>query len=108
VRILKYILLFFALLILLFLGYGSEVSVNKSIQEAWRISQDESKYPLWLDGFKSMELLSGERYKEGSTYKIIINPGDGQPDFEMIETLVSIKENESVEMHFDSEMIDFK
>jgi len=116
-RFLKYILFILVALLLLLLAigllkssvsYGSEITVNKPIQEAWAVSQDETKYHLWLEGFKSMELLSGEKYKEGSTYKVIVNPGEGQEDFEMIETLVSIKENESVEMHFDSEMMNFE
>ena len=87
--------------------YGAEIKVNKSVEEAWAVSQDESKYPLWLKGFKSMELLSGEKAKVGSTYKVIVNPGEGQEDFEMIETLKSIKENEHVKMHFVSDMMDF-
>ena len=87
--------------------YGHEITVNKSVEEAWAVSQDESKYGEWLEGFKSMELISGEKFKEGSKYKIIVDPGEGQPEFEMTETLVSIKEFDHVEMSFDSEMMDF-
>ena len=43
----------------------------------------------------------------GSTYKVIVNPGNGQPDFEMIETLESIKEFEKVRLLFDSDVMDF-
>ena len=55
-----------------------------------------------------MELISGERNEVGSKHKVIVNPGEGQPDFEMIETLIAIKEFDHVEMHFDSEMMDFE
>lgn len=88
--------------------YGSEIVTNKSVEEAWAVSQDESKYDQWLDGFKSMELIEGEHAQPGSKYRIIVNPGEGQEDFEMIETLISIKEYEHVEMHFDSDMMDFE
>lgn len=71
------------------------------------VTQDDSKYKQWLEGFQSMELLEGEKFKEGSKYKVVVNPGDGRPEFEMIETLVAFNEFENVKMHFDSEFMDF-
>ncbi len=88
--------------------YGAEIVVNKPIEEAWAVSQDESKYSLWLEGFQSMELIDGEYGEPGSKYKIVVIPQEGQPEFEMIETLVSKADNESVHMLFDSEMMDFE
>lgn len=116
-KILKYLLFAIIGLVVIFFGiglmkssvsYGHEVTVDKSVKEAWAVAQDEAKYAQWLKGFKSMELLSGEKGKVGSTYKIVVNPGDGQPDFEMIETVKSVKEFDHVEMHFDSEFMDFE
>ena len=116
-KILKYILYGIVLLVLLYLSfglfnpsvsYGHEIKVDKPLKEAWAVTQDEAKYPEWLEGFQSMELISGERMKAGSKYKIIVNPGNGQPDFEMIETLNEIKEFEYVDMHFDSDFMDFE
>ena len=116
-KILKYILIAILILVVIFfafgifqpsVSYGHEISVNKPIEEAWAVSQDETKYPLWLEGFQSMELLEGEPFQVGSKYKVIVNPGDGQPEFEMIETIVSIKDFDHVEMHFDSEFMDFE
>ena len=116
-KILKYILFAVLGLIVLFLSlgliypsvsYGHEIKVDKSIEEAWAVSQDETKYGEWLEGFKSMELISGEKYQTGSKYKVVVAPGNGQPDFEMTETLVSIKEFDHVTMHFDSEAMDFE
>ena len=107
--ILGFILLFFLIgLIKPVTKYGHTITVDKSIEEAWGVTQDESKFDQWLKGFKSMELISGEKNEVGSKHKVIVNPGEGQPDFEMIETLISIKEFEHVEMHFDSEMMDFE
>ena len=88
-------------------SYGHEITVNKPVKEAWAVHKDESKYHLWLEGFKSIELISGEKEAIGSKYKVIVNPGEGQGDFEMIETLVSITANDHVTLHFDSDMMIF-
>jgi len=115
-KILKYILFaIIGLIVLLLLvglmkpsvSYGSEVSVDKPVKEAWAVLQDDDKYALWLDGFKSEEQMSGVKGEVGSTSKVIVNPGEGQEDFEMVQTLKSIKEFEHVEMEFDSDMMDF-
>lgn len=115
-KLLKRILLFVLLILVAFLllgmlkpkvNYGHEIIVNKPIEEAWAISQDHSKYHLWLKGFKSMTHIDGEYMAVGSKYKVIVNPGEGQPDFEMIETLRDIKENEYVTLDFESDMMDF-
>lgn len=116
-KILKYSLYVVIVLVILFfatglmspsVGYGHEITVDKPIEEAWAVTQDESKYKLWLEGYKSMELLSGQKGAVGSTYKVIVNPGEGQQDFEMIETVTSIKEFDHVKMSFDSDVMDFE
>ncbi len=116
-KILKYLVLLIAVLVLLVLAvgfihpevdYGSEITVSKSVEESWAVSQDESKLALWLEGFKSMELISGEKGAVGSKYKIVVNPSDGQEDFEMIETVVSVKEYDHISMEFDSDMMGFR
>jgi len=116
-KVLKYLLIVIAAIVLIFLSfglldaeveYGHSITVDKPISEAWAVSQDESKYPMWLEGFQSMELLSGERAQEGSTYRIVVKPSPEEPEFVMTETLVSIQENDHVTMHFDSEMMDFE
>ena len=113
-KILKYLLFGVLGLIVIFFGiglispsvsYGHEVSVNKSVEEAWAVSQDETKYAEWLAGFQSIELLEGEKGAVGSKYRVIVNPGEGQPEFEMIETVMSVEEFDHVTMHFDNEMI---
>ena len=89
-------------------SYGHEINVDKPVKEAWAVTQDDSKYNQWLDGFQSIELISGENGAVGSKYKVIVNPGDGQDDFEMIETVVSLKEFDHVTLNFDSDMMDFE
>ena len=88
--------------------YGHTITVSKPINEAWAISQDESKFQLWLEGFQSIELIEGEMFEVGSKYRVIVNPGEGQPEFEMIETLVALNPPNSITMHFDSEMMFFE
>ena len=89
------------------LEYGHKVTVDKPVEEAWAVAMDQDKYDQWLAGFKSMELISGEYGEVGSKYKIVVNPGEGQEDFEMIETVVDKKEFEHVVMHFDSDQTTF-
>jgi len=114
-KILKFILLLILLLVIAFIlvgvlkpsvTYGHEITVNKPLKEAWAVQQDASKFDQWLEGFQSIELLSGEKGKVGSTYKIIVKP-EGQPDFVMIETLKSIKENDHITLEMDSDMMMF-
>jgi len=116
-KILKYIIFFLLAIMLLFLlvgmikpsvSYGHEILVDKSVEESWEITNDWSKYDQWLEGFQSMELISGNKGEVGSKYKIIVNPGEGQPDFEMIETVKALKKHELVDMHFVSDMMDFE
>ncbi len=116
-KILKKILYVIIVLVVLFfafgifkptINYGHEITVNKSVKESWAVSQDHSKFALWLEGFKSIDLISGDSAQVGSKYKVVVNPGDGQPDFEMTETLVSIKEFDHISLSFDSEMMTFE
>lgn len=115
-KILKYVLFLILGLFIIFIviglmkptvNYGHEITVNKSLKEAWAVSQDDSKYGEWLAGFQSIELISGEMGVVGSKYKVTVNPGEGQDDFEMIETIEAIEEFELVDLHFDSDMMDF-
>lgn len=115
-KVLKYVFFFIIALVLIFFGiglatphvhYGHEITVDKSIEEAWAVSQDKTKFSQWLEGFDSMELISGNHGEVGSKYKIIVTPQDGEAPFEMIETIVSKKELDHINMHFDNEMMDF-
>lgn len=115
-KVLKYFLLLFLGLILVFLGigfanpsihYGHEITVNKPLAEAWFVAQDKAKFSQWLEGFNSIELISGKQGDVGSRYKIIVTPKSGETPFEMIETIISKKELDHVSMHFDNEMMNF-
>ena len=116
-KVLKYLFFFVITLIILFfalglfkstVSYGHEITVDKPVKEAWAVATDESKFSQWLEGFKSVELIEGEKDQPGSKYKVVVNPGDGQADFEMIQTVISFNEFESAELHFDSQFMDFE
>lgn len=88
--------------------YGHEITVNKSIQEAWAVQQDETKFGEWLDGFKSIDLISGEQGEVGSVYRVVVKPREQESDFEMIETLIAKKEFDHIQLSFDSNMMLFE
>jgi len=89
------------------INYGHEITVNKPLKEAWAVQQDPSKLSQWLKGFKSIELLEGEAGEEGSQYKVVVNPGEGQDDFVMTETILSKKDFDHMTLSFDSDMMLF-
>ncbi|MEL7123329.1 MAG: SRPBCC family protein [Bacteroidota bacterium] len=113
-KILKYLLFAILAIVVLFFGigilkptikYGHEITVDKPIKEAWAIAKDESKYDQWLKGYKGMELIEGEQDEPGSKYKVTVEPGDGQPEFEMIQTIVEIKDYEKAHLHYDNDFM---
>nr|MBX2872222.1 SRPBCC family protein [Saprospiraceae bacterium] len=114
-KILRYALLAVVALVLLFFAvgllkpsiqYGHKITVEKPVKEVWAIVQDESKFDQWLEGYQSMELIEGKQNEVGSKYKVVVDPGEGQPEFEMIQTLKEIKEFDSVHLHYDSDFMD--
>ena len=116
-KILKFLLYLVLALLLFFIimglitksiNYGHAITVDKPVEEAWAVSQDEAKFADWLKGFKSIELIEGQQDEIGSKYKVIVNPGEGQDDFEMIQTLVDYKEFDYATLHFDSEFMIFE
>jgi len=74
-KILKVLGIIFLLLILGFvvLGlvkptvkYGHTITVDRPINEAWKIYNDDTQYSQWLKGFKSIDLISGTHGEVGS------------------------------------------
>jgi uncharacterized protein YndB with AHSA1/START domain len=109
-KYLKYLLGLLLLLILLFIGkgilspqitYGSEVTVNKPIEEAWAVMSDESKASQWLKGITEIEPISGKRGTVGAVTKYTFND-NGQESIVM-ETIKEIRPNEYMSMDFEME-----
>jgi len=111
-KILKYALGIFAILALIFfavgifkpsVSYSNEVTVDKSLKESWAVFQDESKLQDWLTGFKSTEVIEGERNTVGAKSKVIMM--EGEKEMEMIETITVMKKEEQMGMDFEMEGI---
>lgn len=109
-KILKYLISIVLILALIFLAigiivpsttYDSQITVNKSFNEAWAVMSDESKLPLWLNGYMKSELVSGTANTVGAVSNIHFNQ-DGQ---EMIiqETITKIVPNELIAMRFNAD-----
>jgi len=112
-KILKYLLYLVLLLALIFVGkglltpsiyYESEISVNKSAEEAWQVMSDETNLPKWINGFKRTELISGAANTVGAKSKIYVEE-NGQ-EMTMIETIKAVKEHEHLAMNFAMDFMD--
>jgi len=112
-KILKYILGILALLILVFIligvfksevAYDYEIMVDKPLAESWAVSQDEEKMADWLDGFQSIEHVSGTPNTVGAVSDVhFISEGQAMT---IRETITEIVPNESVSMKFTSDFMD--
>jgi uncharacterized protein YndB with AHSA1/START domain len=87
--------------------YGHTITVDKPVTEAWAVHQDATKYNQWLKGFQSIELIEGEQNAVGSKYRVAVIPQEGADEFVMIETIKSIKPNDHITLHFDSDFMEF-
>ena len=114
-KILRYALLAVVAIVLLFFAvglfnpsiqYGHEITVEKPVEEVWAIVQDESKYDQWLEGYQGMELIEGRPNEVGSKYKVVVDPGEGQAECEMIQTLKALEEFNQGQLHYDSDFMD--
>lgn len=106
-KYLKYFLGIIAVIALLFIGkgiltpslsYSSEITVDKSIEEAWAVMNDESKISQWLKGIKKVEHISGEKGKVGAVTQYTFVE-DGQESV-IRETIKAIRPNEHISMDF--------
>ena len=112
-KILKYILGILALLVLLFIligqiaseiTYDYEITVDKPVAESWAVIQDESKMGDWLEGFQSIEHVSGPKDGVGAVSDVhFLEPGSGQP-MTIRETITAMVPNESISMTFTSDV----
>lgn len=111
-QIFKYLFGFGAIACILFFAIGffipsfdyeSSILVNKPVQEAFAVFKDESKLKYWMPNLKSIELIEGQKNKEGSKYKIVIEE-DGK-NYEIIEKIITFKENEQYTSQFVNEVM---
>lgn len=112
-KYLKYILGILAVLIIAFfllgiispeVSYDCEIIVDKPLGESWAVTQDEEKMPDWLEGFKSIEHVSGVPGTTGAVSDVYFIT-DGQ-EMTIRETITEIIPNESISMSFASDFMD--
>ncbi len=106
-KYLKYIVGIIALLIILFIGkgmltpeisYSSEFVVDKPIQEAWAVMNDQSKASQWLEGITNIEHISGTEGTVGAVTQYTFT--DNEQESKILETMKEIRPNEHVAMDF--------
>ena len=84
------------------LTHENRVMVNKPPAEVWEKFSNTDNLPKWIEGFKSIETISGEPNQVGSKYKVVIE--DNGQTFEATETVKEIVENEKFAFELDSDM----
>lgn len=111
-KVLKYLLIALAIVVLIFFAigilmpevtYSNEVTINKPVPETFEVFIDESTMSYWVPGFKRIDLIEGEPNARGSKYRLIVED-DGE-DFELIETITGFERNEFFSMTIDNEVL---
>jgi len=81
----------------------TRVEVAAPVDVAWRVFADESRMGEWLEGFRSIETLSGEPHAPGSRFRVTFEE-EGR-DFVMEEEVLTWKENEEYAFNMTSSII---
>jgi len=107
-KFLKYILGIILLLTLIFFALGfikpsttyeSTIAVDKSLDEAWAVMNDESKITEWLKDIKDVKHVSGTKGTVGAVTEYTFEQ-NGQ-ESKVLETIREIKDKEYIRMDFD-------
>lgn len=106
-KFLKYVLGIILLLGLVFIAlgfinpsatYSSEITVDKTLNEAWAVMNDESKISEWLKGIKEVRHVSGEKGKVGGVTEYTFE--ENGTESIVMETIKDIRDKEYIEMDF--------
>jgi hypothetical protein len=106
-KYLKYILGIIALLLVLVIArglltpsisYENEITVEKSVNEAWAVMKDESKINEWLQGITDIKHISGKKGTVGAVTQYTFD-NEGQESI-IVETITSITPNDQITMDF--------
>jgi len=112
-KYLKYAAIILSLLVIMFLlmgvvkptiEYNSEITVDKSVEESWNVTQDPHKMSEWMTGFKSFEHVSGEPGQVGSVSNVIFETNGSETVIK--ETITRIIPNHSIAMTFENDMME--
>ena len=82
-------------------SYTTKVSVNKSVEEVFKIFNTSENIKSWIPEIKSFDVVKENVGKTGSVYKIVID-NQGQ-EILMTQKVITYVENEKVTLFFDAE-----
>ncbi len=111
-KILLAVLLLIGVLIVIFLSpsvlrptltHETKVTIGKPLEGVWDKFSDPGNMGKWLDGFKSIETISGEPETVGSRHRIVIEK-DGRR-FEAIETVKEFVPQKRVAFELDGDIM---
>jgi hypothetical protein len=90
--------------------FNDKLTIDKPLEEIWTIAKEEfiTNQCKWFGEPKSIDLIEGEMDRPNSKYKIIIEEKEGQKETEVIQTLISIKEFEQMEVHYEGKYTSFE
>lgn len=78
--------------------YQVSTTINKPIEEVFKVFNDQSKLKEWIPAVKVFEPIEEKEGMVGSTYRMVVdNKGT---DFEMKETVTAFEENKRVGLEF--------
>ncbi|MDN5200649.1 SRPBCC family protein [Fulvivirgaceae bacterium BMA10] len=111
-KFLKYFLGFLIIIIIAFFAVGlfvptfsyqSSVKVDAPVEKVWEVFVDESKLPYWMDGFQSIETISGKRNEVGSIYELVFLQGG--EEIKLTETLKAFEPGKLFAMKIESDFL---
>ena len=81
--------------------YTTTVEINKPREMVWKVFRERKD---WIDGFKSMERISGQPEEVGSKAKLVVVRDGSELTF--TSELMDIKPPETVTSKLDNEMLE--
>ena len=82
-------------------NYTAQVSVNKPVNEVFKIFNNSENIKNWIPEIKSLDIVNENPGKTGSVYKIVLD-NQGQ-EITMTEKVIAYVENEKLTLFFDAE-----
>ena len=82
-------------------SYTTTVSINKSVEEVFKVFNTSENIKSWIPEIKSFDVVKENTGKTGSVYKIVIE-NQGQ-EILMTQKVIAYVKNEKVTLFFDAE-----
>lgn len=81
--------------------YQVSVTIDKPVEEVFKVFNNQSKLKDWIPSVKVFEPIEEKEGKVGSTYRMVVD-NQGK-DFEMTERITVFEENKRVGLEFDAQ-----